>query len=160
VRFKALLPLAAGAALLLANKSKGSGMSAPRGIRNNNPGNLIITGIEWNGKVPVEQNTDGVYEQFHAPVWGIRAMYIDITGDIERKGQNTLRTLISAYAPEHENDTEAYIKHLSQRLGLAPEQPIKPGHYRPLLESIILHENGVQPYSASLIDEAIEKAGR
>ena len=30
--------------------------NAPRGIRNNNPGNLIFTNIKWNGKLPKEQN--------------------------------------------------------------------------------------------------------
>ena len=29
-----------------------------RGIRNNNPGNLVLTNIAWQGKIPNSQNTE------------------------------------------------------------------------------------------------------
>ncbi|WP_084646208.1 hypothetical protein [Marinimicrobium agarilyticum] len=154
----ALLPLAA-LGLAFSNDTKGQGMTdQKRGIRNNNPGNLVITDIPWNGKVPNAQNTDGRYEQFTDPVWGIRAMILDVVGDINQDGLNTLEKLISVYAPEHENDTAAYIAHLSQKLGIATDAPITQQHYRPLVEAIILHENGEQPYSDAQIAEAFELA--
>ncbi|MCA9329527.1 hypothetical protein KDA11_02695, partial [Candidatus Saccharibacteria bacterium] len=34
----------------------------PRGIRNNNPGNIRISNNQWRGKIPVSQNTDGSFE--------------------------------------------------------------------------------------------------
>lgn len=154
----ALVPIAA-LGLAFTNDAKGQGMTnEKRGIRNNNPGNLVLTDIPWKGKVPNDQNTDGVYEQFTNPVWGIRAMYLDVTGDIERKGLDTLDKLINVYAPPHENDTASYIAHLSQKLGLPSDAPITQEYYRTLVEAIILHENGVQPYSPSQIGEAIELA--
>lgn len=44
-----------------------------RGLRNNNPGNLILTSIGWDGKIPNAQNTDGTFEQFTSANYGIRA---------------------------------------------------------------------------------------
>jgi hypothetical protein len=101
------------------------GSSAPRGIRNNNPGNLVITSIKWQGKIPVAQNTDKKFEQFRSIEYGIRAMAMDVLNDIN-KGKNTLNMLITEYAPPAENDTLAYIKAVSQKTGLKHNEVIKP----------------------------------
>lgn len=130
----------------------------PRGIRNNNPGNLVITEIKWNGKVPFSENTDGKFEQFVGPVWGIRAMFMDVRGDIEKDGLDTIRKLITEYAPPRENNTAAYISSVSKTLGIGPDDRIMPAHYHKLLQAIILHENGDQPYSSELISEAMALA--
>ena len=128
--------------------------SEPRGIRNNNPGNLIITGIDWVGKVPVADNTDGKFEQFVKPEFGIRALYRDVKGDIERKGLNTTRTLISAFAPKSENDTESYIQFVAGRIGIGPDDFIFPFLYPGLIAAIIEFENGQQPYSIAQIEQS------
>lgn len=130
----------------------------PRGIRNNNPGNLVITSIPWNGKIPVSKNTDGSYEQFSSALMGIRAMFIDMRGDIEKDGNNTIRKLITEYAPPHENNTAAYIAAVSQKLGLHADAAIQKSHYHALIKAVIQHENGQQPYADSLISEAMSLA--
>lgn len=115
----------------------------PRGIRNNNPGNLIIIGSSWAGKVPVAQNTDGHFEQFTYIEYGIRAMAYDIIGDIQ-KGKNTLTSLISEYAPASENNTSAYIASVAQQTGISAVEPI-PLSYDMLVKIIsakIRVENG------------------
>lgn len=127
----------------------------PRGIRNNNPGNLVITSIDWKGKVPVAQNTDKTFEQFTQPLWGVRAMFMDVRGDIEKDGLNTIRKLITAYAPPKENNTAAYIQSVVNRVGIGADARILPAHYLNLLKAIIQHENGKQPYSDALIIEAM-----
>jgi hypothetical protein len=127
----------------------------PRGIRNNNPGNLVLTTIAWKGKVPNAQNTDKHFEQFTAPLWGIRAMFMDVRGDIEKDGLNTLRKLIAVYAPAHENNTQAYIDFVSKKLGIGADSKIMPSHYFELLKAIIQIENGKQPYTDALIIEAM-----
>ncbi len=127
----------------------------PRGIRNNNPGNLVIANNAWKGKVPVSQNTDGKFEQFTQPLWGIRAMYIDVRGDIEKDGLNTIRKLITEYAPAFENNTAAYIQSVVNQVGIGQDTRILPAHYLNLLKAIIKHENGKQPYSDALIIEAM-----
>jgi len=95
----------------------------PRGIRNNNPGNLIRTSSGWLGKIPFSQSTDSHFEQFTFIEYGIRAMAYDIIGDVN-KGKNTLTLLIHEYAPPFENDTVAYINSVSDSTGLAPTAPI------------------------------------
>ena len=140
--------------------------SKARGIRNNNPGNLVKTTAAWQGKVPHSQNTDSYFEQFIAPEWGIRAMFIDIRGDITKKGQNTVRKLMTSYAPPptkgkgflYNNNTAAYIGVVSKALGKSPDSLITPSDYFPLLRAIIKHENGVQPYSDEVIQKGIALA--
>lgn len=127
----------------------------PRGIRNHNPGNLVLTTIAWKGKVPNAQNTDKKFEQFTQPLWGIRAMFIDVRGDIEKDGLNTIRKLITEYAPKIENNTAAYIQSVVNQVGIGPDARILPAHYLNLLKAIIRHENGKQPYSDVLIIEAM-----
>lgn len=134
------------------------GLGVKRGIRNNNPGNLVITSIPWRGKVPASKNTDGKFEQFTNPVDGIRAMFMDLRGDIEKDGLNTIRKLITEYAPKFENNTAAYIASVSAQLGLGADSKIQPLHYFDLVKAIIKHENGLNPYSDSTIKAGIAAA--
>lgn len=127
----------------------------PRGIRNHNPGNLVITTIAWKGKVPVAQNTDKHFEQFTSALFGIRAMFMDVRGDIEKDGLNTVRKLISVYAPASENNTQAYIDFIAKQLGINPDAKITSDKYFPLLKAIIQMENGKQPYTDELIIQAM-----
>lgn len=122
-----------------------------RGLRNNNPGNLVLTNIAWQGKIAQSQNTDDHnpstgkpwFEQFTQLRWGIRAMMKDIINDIN-KGTNTLRSLINEYAPPHENDTANYVSFVSGLTGIAPDVQIQLS--KPVLQSIIraklVMENG------------------
>lgn len=125
--------------------------SKSRGIRNNNPGNLVKTTDAWKGKVPHAQNTDGHFEQFIKPEYGIRAMFIDIKGDITKRQQNTVRKLISSYAPKHENNTAAYIAVVTKAIGKGADTLLTANDYFPLIKAIIKHENGEQPYSDETI---------
>ena len=127
-----------------------------RGIRNNNPGNLVITSAAWKGKTPVAKNTDGHFEQFSSHLYGIRAMFRDIRGDIETDGLNTVTKLINTYAPPHENNTIAYITAVSGALKKSAHARIVPADYPALIAAIIKHENGVQPYPMSDIQRAIQ----
>ncbi len=90
--------------------------SSSRGLRNNNPGNLIRTSSQWKGKIPFSQSKDSHFEQFTDIAWGIRAFFIDVMGDI-KEGTNTLVKLITEYAPEFENNTQAYINNVSYFTG-------------------------------------------
>jgi hypothetical protein len=131
----------------------------PRGLRNNNPGNLIITANAWQGKIPVDQNTDGHFEQFRELRWGIRAMLKDIIHDI-RGGRNTLTSLINEYAPPHENDTAGYIAFVSNLTGLLPDSAIVIN--RPVLTGLVLAkmkmENGTGPVNANVTAQDISDA--
>ncbi|MBF2709249.1 structural protein [Flavobacterium soyangense] len=123
-----------------------------RGIRNNNPGNLISTNIQWLGKIPLSKNTDGKFEQFETIELGIRAMFKDLINDIN-KGKNTVRKLITEYAPPNENNTGKYIKDVCSSIGVTPDQIITSVNYSFLLmlgKAIIKKENGSD---ASLVSD-------
>ncbi len=44
----------------------------PRGIRNNNPGNIRIGKTRWQGQKPVQ--SDGSFVEFETPAAGLRAL--------------------------------------------------------------------------------------
>jgi len=94
-----------------------------RGLRNNNPGNLIKTNIKWLGKIPNSKNTDVKFEQFTDIKFGIRAQLKDLINDIN-KGKNTVRLLISEYAPSNENNTIAYIDSVCKTIGVTPNEKL------------------------------------
>jgi|GEM_PF-1308359 len=102
----------------------------PLGLRNNNPGNLR-PGDNWKGMTGTNQG----FVVFENIAWGIRAMATDIAGDIKDDKMDTLRKLITTYAPPIENDTNAYIRYVSDTTGLAPDAIIPTD--RNVLKSII-----------------------
>ena len=152
----ALLPKRASGSTAFADRSSYLGYhNLPRGVRNNNPGNLKITPIKWKGKIPADRNTDGVFEQFEAYRWGIRAMIKDIIGDME-DGKRTLRSIISEYAPSSENQTDKYIQAISRATGWSADFPLSPSYatMSRLIPAMIGHENGMAAITQRQFDEA------
>lgn len=94
-----------------------------RGLRNNNPGNLIRTANAWQGKIPYKDSKDTKFEQFIDIKHGIRAMLKDLINDIN-KGKNTVKKLIYEYAPPNENNTQAYIDSVCKSIGVTQDQVI------------------------------------
>lgn len=129
--------------------------SLPRGIRNNNPGNLIYTNINWTGKLPKEQNKDRRFEMFLTPENGVRAMIKDLKNDIE-KGKNTVPMLISEYAPKFENNTDAYIQTVCKDLKVSATAKLlaTKNTLRLLVHSICKVENGDSYITNELFDKA------
>lgn len=78
----------------------------PRGIRNNNPLNIRI-GYTWLGEVP--NPTDSDFEQFVHVKYGLRAGFCILRRYIRRYKRNTVRKIVTAWAPSSENNTERYI---------------------------------------------------
>lgn len=131
-------------------------MSEPRGIANRNPGNLIRTTPRagWEGAVPDDQLTDPRFEQFTAPVWGLRALAETLLNYQVRDGCRTIAGLINRWAPPVENDTGAYLADVCQRIGYAPDAVVSLRNVPPLValsRAIIEHENGECPYDDDLI---------
>jgi len=128
---------------------------APRGIRNNNPGNLIYTNIKWKGKLLKHQNKDRRFEMFLAPVYGVRAMIKDLKHDIE-KGKNTVPVLIEEYSPRFENNTDAYIKTVCSDLKVNQSTKLLPtkNTLRLLVLSMTKIENNGNYVTRELFDRA------
>lgn len=132
---------------------------APRGIRNNNPGNLKKTNINWQGEV--QPGTDQVFEQFITPAYGVRALIKDIKGDIQNKGADTISKLIYTYAPPGENNTENYINVLSYMVGIPRDSPIFPTKeiIKKIAQGIANFENyGVKPLNYTINDSLFNEA--
>ena len=129
--------------------------NAPRGIRNNNPGNLIFTNIKWNGKLPRHQNKDRRFEMFISPVYGVRAMIKDLKHDIE-KGKNTVPKLVEEYAPRFENNTDHYIETVCKDLKVSERAKLLPtkNTLRLLVLSMTRVETGGNYVSNDLFEQA------
>lgn len=135
-------------------------MSVPRGIRNHNPGNIRRSADPWQG-LARDQNDDAFF-QFAEPKWGIRALARVLISYQDRHGLRTVRAIISRWAPPVENKTSSYIDHVAHRLGVGAEDPLDIHDYRVLrglVEAIIAHENGQQPYTDAQIDAGLVLAG-
>ncbi|TXU14378.1 hypothetical protein D4N06_20570 [Klebsiella pneumoniae] len=144
----------------------------PRGIRNNNPGNLDNTN-PWQGLIANPEESR--FATFKDPTWGVRALAVTlITYHDKRKAKDgsridTIREVIERWAPPSENDTEAYVQAVAKAVGVSPDMEIDLHQYeimRPTVEAIIRHENGKGPlrtdntwYNIDVIDEGLRRAG-
>lgn len=134
--------------------------SIPRGIRNHNPGNIRRSSDPWQG-LAKDQN-DEAFFTFSEPKWGIRALARVLISYQDKHNLRTVRALISRWAPPVENKTSAYIEHVAFKLGVDADEPLDVHDYRvlrPLVEAIIMHENGQQPYSGAQLDSGLVLAG-
>nr|WP_154927843.1 structural protein [Pantoea agglomerans] len=137
-----------------------TGNKKSRGIRNNIPGN-IRWGDEWQGLIPKSQRTDKSFCQFTSPEYGIRAMIVILRNYQSKYGLRTITGMIKRWAPPNENDTQVYIDSVAQATGTNPDRPIDLNDSRklfPLLQAIIRHENGSQPYGLDVFVRALELA--
>lgn len=149
----------------------------PRGIRNNNPGN-IEWGSPWQGLVPESQRTDPRFCQFETPADGIRAIARTlITYQDKRKARDGSRIdsileVIERWAPpEDNNPTEAYAVQIAVWIeGVNHDDEVIDmqnfDHIRPIVEGIIRHECGVGPhknintwYPDEVVEEGLRRAG-
>jgi len=128
----------------------------PRGIRNNNPGNIRYnSGTQWDGLA--DPPHDGDYCIFSNVRYGIRAM-ARVLGSYSRRGVVTIESIISTWAPDSENNTRAYISAVAQRTGFSAGDVLSQKEWPVLIEAIIHHENGLQPYSMQVIKEGVALA--
>ena len=94
----------------------------PRGLRNNNPGNIRINGDLFQGEVrPIK---DKLFKQFTTMDYGYRAMFKILSNYFKNYKLDTIRKMITRWAPQKENHTEAYIKAVSDYAGIPADDPI------------------------------------
>lgn len=130
----------------------------PRGIRLNNPGNIRLGKTLWQGEA--EAQPDPSFITFTAPVWGLRAI-ARVLYHYQAMGLDTVRKMIGRWAPPSENDTEAYVRAVARGVGVNADEPVDlgvPGHMVNIIQAIVLHENGEQPYDHELIERAVALA--
>lgn len=125
-------------------------------------------GIKWKGLASPPADDDG-YCRFTDPVWGIRAIVMDLLKDFSRDNQKTIRELITEFAPPaYNNPTNSYIdwvaEWMTKKLGYAvdADQELDLDRFDvmyAMIEAIIRFENGQQPYSQSTISKALLLGG-
>lgn len=147
-----ILLLAAGVLMMVYSPK----VSEIRGIRNHNPGNIERNGIVWDG-MSADQSSDDRFVVFESPEWGIRAMAKILTS-YRQRGVVTLSAIINTWAPPFENNTAAYVNHVTQLTGIDANEPVSESDYGHVISAIIAHENGINPYSMTLINRGVEMA--
>lgn len=86
----------------------------PRGLRNNNPGNIVKGSTKWRGEV---DGTDARFCTFSTMPYGYRALMLLLQNYQRLHGLRTIRQLISRWAPSSENNTSSYIRRVSRLTG-------------------------------------------
>ena len=122
----------------------------PRGLRNNNPGNLIKGQKPFLGeKFP---STDPRFRQFESMEYGYRAG-LKLLVNFISGGYNTIAKIINRWAPPVENDTKVYIASVAKQTGIDPGAVLKVDQADEIIRimaAISLHENGVKPDISSI----------
>jgi hypothetical protein len=124
----------------------------PRGLRNNNPANLVRSANAWLGKIPYNQSLDSRFEQFTELRYGLRALMRDIYSDYTKKNKKTVTELISEFAPAFENNTTAYINTVIKAIGSNIIGELTQDKMIAICKAIILVENG-SAYSNYITDK-------
>lgn len=95
--------------------------SLPRGLRNNNPGNIKRNSDVFQGE---KTSSDREFKQFKSMAYGYRAIFKILSNYYRNYKLDTIRKMIGRWAPENENDTEAYIKAVADYSGIPADDPI------------------------------------
>lgn len=131
-----------------------------RGLRNNNPGNIREgkgDSTFWVGERATDD--DPSFEEFNSMPHGIRAAVVLFRNYQNLYGLNSIRKMITRWAPPNENDTERYIAHVSARTGIPPDAPLnlRSAQLAPFLRAVFREENG--PLADTFISDETLRQG-
>ncbi|WP_278368557.1 hypothetical protein, partial [Acetobacter orientalis] len=114
----------------------------PRGLRNNNPGNIR----QWAGA-----GSDGQFATFGTPEAGLTAMAQNIEAYMHKHGLQSIRQIISRWAPpEDGNLTNEYIAQVAKDMGVNADARLNGSDTNTvasLMHAITRKENGYDPYA-------------
>lgn len=130
------------------------GGSLPRGVRNNNPGNIEYGSFTRSHGATA---SDGRFAKFDSPEQGIAAI-IDLQRSYEDNyGLKTVAQRINRWAPAgggDGNNPSAYAAAVARAMGISPTQPFSirdPEMAQKFVAAMIQVENGRQPYTPQQI---------
>jgi hypothetical protein len=154
----AVAALLAGAAYLLveepANADTGDSgdASVSNGFGINNPLNIrYLSANAFNGQI----GNHGGYGEYDTLQNGVRAGGLELDS-YYRRGLNTITKIVSTWAPSTENNTGSYITDVSQRMGIAPSEPLSwPEDKVDLIQAMAFHENGYNDMSDQFVSESV-----
>lgn len=117
----------------------------PRGIRNNNPGNVraLPNGQMWAGQTATDPSG---YAVFDSPLAGVHAALTNLNSYGAKDGVNTVEGLVSRWAPQAAgNSTSNYTTYVANALGVKPTDKIDltdPAVQQKAATAIFQYENG------------------
>ena len=133
-----------------------------RSVRNNNPGNIERNQTTWQGMAE-DQSADDRFAVFESPEMGVRAMARTLNTYNTQYGLNTIEGIVRRWAPPNENDTNAYIRFVSQRSGVAADKEINFGteqdELNRVMRAMIEMEGGPQAaeyFTPEIVSRGIE----
>lgn len=115
-----------------------------RGLRNCNPGNIRRSKVRYKGEV--QPSRDAEFKEFCSMGYGYRAMFVLLDSYRSRYGLCTIRQMLGRYAPPSENFTEGYVRFVSSRTGIAPDEIVNTRaacDMVPIVAAMSQIENGV-----------------
>ncbi len=96
-----------------------------RGLRNNNPLNIVRSPhFCWLGEM--KDGIDPIFVKFETMPQGCRAAIKLLRTYYEKHKCNTISRIIRRWAPETENNVQAYIKTVSRLTGISPTTLLPP----------------------------------
>ena len=116
-----------------------------RGLRNCNPGNIRQSRSTFLGEV--RPSRDASFKEFESMAYGYRAMFVLLDSYRRRYGLSNIRAMISRWAPPIENHTEAYIRAVAERSGVAEDETLDTRSERDMIPVVMAMsevENGVR----------------
>lgn len=125
----------------------------PRGLRNNNPLN-IEAGSFTQGQ-PGFAGSDGRFAKFESPDQGTAAASKLLDTYQSKYGLNTPAGIIGRWAPQGENNSNAYAATIAKKLGIGPNDPIPPEMRPQLIAAMSEVENG-KPAAVNAIASALQ----
>ena len=116
------------------------GSRQPRGIRNNNPGN--IEDGPFARSLPGYAGSDGRFAIFNDPQAGTQAK-TRLLGSYLNRGFDTPGEIINRWAPPSDNNpTDRYAQYVAGRVGVGVNDPVGPDQIPLLAQAIGEFENG------------------
>lgn len=121
------------------------GPHAPRGIRNNNPGNIRYGDFAYkHGATGRDSDGFAIFPTMDAGVSAQRALLQTYLA----QGNDTIRKVVSKYAPPSENDTTGYIAEVAKKIGVGADQKLSAANLDALSNAIFAREVGANSAGA------------
>jgi hypothetical protein len=121
----------------------GGSNDLPRGLRNNNIGNIKLNPANnWLGKIPADQNTDKVFEQFTAKKYGTRALIKLLKKYYLDYNLKTISQILAKWSPGSLAPGSTYVKFVTSAMQKGPNDLLTLQDLKPLTVYIAHFENG------------------
>jgi len=121
----------------------------------NNPMNLRVSSDNWQGKIGIVRTSkSGEFLAFDTLLHGLRAGIVTLHTYYFKHGRKSLNSIIHAFAPSSENDTNGYVNTVSKKTGFQPNETLdfNRSTYDKIIVAMCQQERGFTPTTNQLND--------